>query len=94
MGLIDEFEDLLLDAEKKGNRDLWLRAAAVALNIALRKSAKRRAEYWTREAVRCISSADPDAESEFEDLLGYSTWRALDEVVEAFERKYFCIDEV
>ncbi len=94
MGMIDQYEDLLLDAEKEGNRDLWLRAAATALTIALRKSSKRRASHWTEEAVRCISSADPKSAEEFQGLLQYSTWRALDEVVEAFERKYFCIDEV
>lgn len=94
MGMEDLYEDLLLDAEKKGNRDLWLRAAATALQIALRKTSKRRASHWTEEAVRCIASADPEAEEEFEDLLRYSVWRALDEVTELFERKYFCIDEV
>ncbi|NLM38404.1 MAG: hypothetical protein GX202_09810 [Firmicutes bacterium] len=94
MGMVDIFEDLCLDAEAEGNRDLWLKAAAAALIIALRKTAKARAAYWTEEAVRCIASADPEAEEEFQGLLQYSPWRALDEVVEAFERKYFTLDEV
>ena len=94
MGLVDVFDDLCLDAEAEGNRDLWLRAAATALQIAHRKSSKRRASHWTEEAVQCIASADPEAEEEFESLLQYSTWRALDEVTELFEKKYFPIDEV
>lgn len=95
MGLIDTYEDLLLDAEKEGKKEIFLRAAAVALQIAHRKTSKRRASHWTEEAVRCIASADPEAaEEEFQGLLQYSPWRALDEVTELFERKYFCIDEV
>src|SRR5690606_37260397 len=94
MGLGDVYESLLLDAEKEGNRDMWLRAAATALTIAPRKTAKALAAYWTEEAVRCIARADPEAEEEFERLLQYSVWRALDEVTELFERKYVTLDEV
>lgn len=94
MGLIEYYEDLRLDAEAEGNKDIWVKAAAAALAIALRKSSKARAAYWTREAVRCIASADPEAEEEFQGLLQYSPWRARDEVVEAFERKYFPVKKI
>ena len=94
MGMVDIFEDLCLDAEAKNDKKLWLKAAAAALIVASRKTAKARAAYWTEEAVRCIASADPEAEEEFESLLQYSVWRALDEVTELFERKYFTLDEV
>ena len=88
MGLIEYYEDLCLDAEAEGNRETWIKAAAAALIIALRKDAKARAAYWTEEAVRCIASADPKAEEEFRSLLQYSPWRALDEVTELFENRY------
>src|SRR5690606_10938767 len=88
MGLIEYYEDLRLDAEAEGNKDIWVKAAAAALAIALRKSSKARAAYWTEEAVSCIASGDPKAAGEFQQLLHYSTWRALDEIVELFENRY------
>ena len=45
MKLTDLYEDLLLDAEKEGNRETWLKAAATALQIAHRKASKRRASH-------------------------------------------------
>ena len=94
MGLIEYYEDLRLDAEAEGNKDIWVKAAAAALAIALRKSSKARAAYWTKEAVRCIASADPEVADEFQELLRYSVWRARDEVTELFERKYFPVKKV
>ena len=93
MGMIDLYEDLLLDAEAEGNRDLWLRPLQRPCNSPP-EDFEEEGAYWTEEAVRCITSADPEAEEEFQGLLRYSVWRALDEVVEAFERKYFTLDEV
>ncbi len=91
MGLIDVFEDLRRDAEiqgKEGSKDLWTKAAATALVIASRKVSKARMRTWTREAVECMASADPEKEEVLEDLLYYSPWRSLEEVWDFFQDRY------
>ena len=94
MKLVDYFDALCTDAEAEGNKEMWIRAAAVALVIAARKNSKRLAAYWAEEAVGCIAEADPKvAEEEFDKLLYYEPWRAREEVINLFERKYFTLDE-
>ena len=91
MGMVDYYDDLRRDAEvqgKEGSKDTWIKAAATALVIAARKTAKARAASWTREAVECMASADPDSEEVLEDLLYYSPWRALEEVWDFFQDRY------
>lgn len=90
MGMIDTYEDLRRDAEVQGNgsKDLWIKAAAAALIIASRKISKARMRTWTREAVECMASAEPEKEEVLEDLLWYSPQRAFEEVWGVFERLY------
>ena len=93
MGMLDIYEDLRRDAEVQGKegaatKDIWIKAAAAALIIAARKTAKARAASWTREAVECMLHADPTKEEVLEDLLYYSPWRALEEVWDFFHDRY------
>ncbi len=88
MGMLDIFEDLRRDAEKEGSKETWIQAAAAALIIASRKTAKARAASWTREAVECMLHADPSKEEVLEDLLRYSPWRAMEEVWDFFHDRY------
>ena|SRR5690606_38952427 len=90
MGLIDLYGDLRRDAEIQGNgsKDLWIKAAATALVIASRKNSKARIRSWTREAVECMASANPESEEVLEDLLWYSPQRSFEEVWGVFERMY------
>lgn len=95
MKLVDYFDDLCTDAEAEGNKEMWIRAAAVALLIAARKNAKHLAAYWAEEAVGCIAEADAAAAAEeFDKLLYLPEWEAREEVLRLFERKYFPIAEV
>ena len=90
MGMLDIYEDLRRDAEAQGKegKDLWVKAAAAALVIASRKTAKARMRTWTREAVDCLLHADPSKEEVLEDLLYYSPWRSLEEVWDFFQTRY------
>ncbi len=97
MGLIDLYGDLRRDAEalekgaatKDGSaKETWVRAAAAALIIASRKTAKARMRTWTREAVECMASADPDSEEVLEDFLWYSPQRSFEEVWDFFQGLY------
>lgn len=94
MKLVDIFEDILIDAQEDGDREKWLKASALALKIASRRHSKRLAEAWTAEAVDCIAEADPESEEEFDELFQYSVWKAREEVINLFERKYFPLEEV
>jgi hypothetical protein len=94
MKLVDIFENIIIDAQEDGDREKWLKAAAVALKIASRKHSKRLAEAWTAEAVDCIAEADPESEKEFDNLFKYSVWKTREEVINLFERKYLPLDEL
>lgn len=93
MKMIDIFENIYIEAQEDGDREKWLKAAAVALKIANRKNSKKLAEAWTAEAVDCIAEADPESEKEFDDLFQYSVWKTREEVINLFQKKYFNLDE-
>lgn len=88
MGIVDYYYDVRKSAEIEGTWDLWVRATAAALVIASRKTAISRAAAWTEEAVECMLHVSHEYEEVLEDLLDYSPWRALKEVLNFFHDRF------